>query len=93
MDRTDAIRAVKDLEEITKKEIPIMKFELKPEIAKEVVEAYITPLPTSVKTKYGKDLQVNKGNWVVIHKKGGQDAYTPDEFAKRFKPVVDERGK
>ena len=86
MDRDDAIRKVKELEQATKLPIPISRYTRKKIVREEVIEAYVTPVPTSVKTSQG-NMQVNKGQWVVIHLDGTQETYSPQDFFKIFELV------
>lgn len=86
MDRNDAIRQVREMEQVTKQSIPIGKYIRKKIVQEEVVEAYVTPLPTSVKTPQG-NMQVNKGQWVIIHLDGQQETYSSEDFFKTFEPL------
>jgi len=86
MSREDALRKLKSISENVKKEIPLAKFRRRKIIQEEIVEAYKCPTPSSV-TKNGKNRQVEKDNWVVIHSDGGEDVYTEGEFKGIFEKI------
>jgi len=68
--------------------IPIETFVRKPQVVKDEIMAYRTPVPTAIDTPYGVK-QVDKGNWIAVNPDGTQEVYTGDEFIARFdlKPV------
>ena len=64
-------------------EIVIGQFKRHKIVQEEIVDAYISPVPSAVKTPAGSR-QVDKGNWVLIHSDGSESTMTPDQFAKVF---------
>lgn len=104
MDRDQAVRNVYKVSKEIQKPIPIMKFIRKKIVQEEVVEAYISPIPSAVQVTYQtivegrmvtkrNNRQVEKGNWVVIHKDGRQQTYTQEEFENIYEPMEEETSK
>lgn len=99
--QSQRLQTLVDLSKQLNKQIPVNRYIRHKVIREEVVLAYKSPVPSGVQVEYQtlKDdkyvkvkanRQVNKGNYVVIHKDGSQETYTPEEFVKIYEPMMGE---
>jgi len=86
MNRSEILENVKKLSVQLKRPILVEKYKRTKIIQEEIVDAYKTPVPNGIKVN-GKNRQVEKDNWIVIHNDGTQSSYTEGEFLKIFEPI------
>lgn len=88
MTRDEILTNVRKLSETLKRPIPVYKYKRTRIVQEEVVEAYKTPVPSGIRLPNGKNKQVEKDDWVIIHQDGSQSTYTNDEFFKVFEKIT-----
>ena len=87
MSRESRIAEVQELARTVHKEIPVSKYTRQRIIQEEIIDAYISPVPSAVIVGDNTKM-VEVGDWVVIKADGSQDTYKPLEFAKIFEAYI-----
>ncbi len=90
MTRESRIVEVQDLAKRVNREIPVKRYIRQRIVQEEIIDAYISPVPTAVVVE-GKTKMVEMGDWVVIREDGLQDTYKAMEFAKIFEAYIEEQ--
>ena len=90
MSRESRIIEANELAKTINKPISISRYIRQRIIQEEIIDAYISPVPSAV-TINNRPKMVEIGDWVVIREDGSQDTYKPDEFAKVFEPYIENK--
>lgn len=83
MSRESRIAEVSELAKRVNKEIPVKKYIRQRIVQEEIIDAYVSPVPSAAVVD-GITKMVEVGDWVVIRADGSQDTYKPVEFTKVF---------
>ena len=90
MSRETKLIEISELAKLIKKDIPITRYIRQRIVQEEIIDAYQSPVPSSVMIN-GKQKMVEIGDWIVVKEDGSQNTYKSDEFFEIFEPYIPEQ--
>jgi len=88
MSRESVIAGVNQLAKDIKRPITISRYIRKRVVQEEMIDAYISPVPTAVIVN-GRARQVEIGDWIIIQADGAKSTFKDNEFKTIFESCAE----